>query len=64
MIVYEEGMGARAGRYWEEEKANGRRREMVEGSTRTRRICVSVSGRVEEDSLLGMDRTMTMRDDR
>lgn len=63
MIVYEEGMGVRAGRDGEEEKANGRRREAVEGSTRARRICVSVKRPVEEDSPLGMDRAMTIRDD-
>ncbi len=33
----------------------------MEGSTRTRRICVSVKRPVEEDSLLRMDRAMTIR---
>jgi len=47
----------------EEEKANERRQEAVEGSTRARRICVSVSGRVEEDSVLGMDRAMRIHED-
>ena len=63
MIVYEEAMGVRAGRDGEEEKANGGRRKVVEGSTRTPRICVSVERPVEEDSLLGMDRAMTIRVD-
>ena len=32
----------------------------MEGSTRTRRICVSVKRGVEEDSMLGMNRAMTI----
>lgn len=35
----------------------------VEGSTRTRRICVSAKRPVEEDSLLRMDRAVTIHDD-
>lgn len=56
-------MGGRDGSDWEEEKANGRWREVVEGSTRAQRICVSVRGRVKEDSLLGMDRALTIHED-
>jgi hypothetical protein len=48
----------------EEEKANGRRREVMEGSTRRRRKGVSAERTVEEDSLLGMDRAMTIHNDR
>jgi len=56
-------MGVRARNHWEEEKANGRWREVVEGSTRARRISVSAERPLEQDSLLGVDRAMTIHDD-
>jgi hypothetical protein len=63
MIVYEESVGVRGRSDWEEERANGRRREVMDGSTRARRICVSVERPVDEDSLLEMDRAMTVHED-
>jgi hypothetical protein len=63
MIVYEEGALIRVGLDREEEKANGRRKEVMEGSTRAWRISVSAELQVEEDALLEMDRAMTIRED-